>query len=412
MQSTLFTLLWMFEKSRTYFETSDQRVILLLAISLLTALFVMPAMIGFGLQHAQTLRELQEQLASFSLRAAQCTCCTVDHCDPSTGNQLLCDRTLIFQTLKRWYPSSSGNEDHLSRFDTLVKERLKNSVLQILGPGVPPLRYVLAMCGPAHFALLPQLLSAGASSGQSLGRTLLEYISVLAVSLLFILVSTISFRAFAGIRGLPKCALLILIECLLLASLACFVLPHEVAVASGELSDAAVAASGMWGLLLCICFGLCLDPKAAAHLVACFSFVTQFREAVLQGRKKATRKKLNSKDFSNSPKHLIRGIYASKGRASTAAVRIPLLATCPETTRQSCLQLVQSCELRFQFNAMGLEKGPLLRDADDLRRLCRSYLGTYRGDIRIIYDLCDSVGLGVPSRAVSQQGNTKMPNKQ
>ena len=53
----------------------------------------------------RTLRELSElpkQLRDFRLDDAQCFCCTHSHRHPTTGDELMCDRQLIYSILQHW----------------------------------------------------------------------------------------------------------------------------------------------------------------------------------------------------------------------------------------------------------------------------------------------------------------------
>ncbi|CAK9103207.1 unnamed protein product [Durusdinium trenchii] len=54
------------------------------------------------------------------------------------------------------YGTDTGSDDHLDRFDGVVRERLRRSVLRVVGSGAPPLRYLLAMVGTPSVAVWPQ----------------------------------------------------------------------------------------------------------------------------------------------------------------------------------------------------------------------------------------------------------------
>eukprot|EP00913_Durusdinium_trenchii_P028816 g27021.t1 len=117
--------------------------------------FVMTVPIYFGIQHMRNLLKLEEQMTSFSIKASECTCCALNHCNPATGERLLCDREVVFRTLKRWY-EETGEGDHLDHFDSIVQKQLSSSVLQVVGSGAPSRRYVLAMVGTPSLAVWPQ----------------------------------------------------------------------------------------------------------------------------------------------------------------------------------------------------------------------------------------------------------------
>ena len=108
------------------------------------ALFiVIPVALYLGTKQMVALLELKKQLGDFKIRAAQCSCCELDHANPKTGEELLCDRELVFATLKRWFPDETA-EGHLDKFDELVGKELGGFVRKVLGSGAPHLRFVLA----------------------------------------------------------------------------------------------------------------------------------------------------------------------------------------------------------------------------------------------------------------------------
>ena len=47
------------------------------------------------------LLQLKKQLDDFQIRASQCSCCEMEHRHPDTGEELLCDRKLVFQVVSR-----------------------------------------------------------------------------------------------------------------------------------------------------------------------------------------------------------------------------------------------------------------------------------------------------------------------
>jgi len=110
--------------------------------------------VGLGL--VAELKELEQQLSQFSIRRAQCFCCSNDHKHPQSGEDLPCDRALIFDMMKRWYGKPNDNgEEYLARFDDQVQQRLSPMVLQSVQRGWLPLSYTAYMAGSAA---LPGLL--------------------------------------------------------------------------------------------------------------------------------------------------------------------------------------------------------------------------------------------------------------
>ena len=57
-----------------------------LAFMLPVGLIIQPIMLHCGLRHMQELLALRDRMANYSIRACECTCCSVDHCDPATGS--------------------------------------------------------------------------------------------------------------------------------------------------------------------------------------------------------------------------------------------------------------------------------------------------------------------------------------
>ena len=88
----------------------------------------------------RSFAQLSEQLSSFSIRDSQCFCCSVDHCMPDTGEEIPCDRRVVYGTLETWY---SGDEyaDPLESFDQEVRSHLKEFVAQQFGNGYFPIAY-------------------------------------------------------------------------------------------------------------------------------------------------------------------------------------------------------------------------------------------------------------------------------
>eukprot|EP00929_Paragymnodinium_shiwhaense_P117945 TRINITY_DN8944_c0_g1_i1.p1 TRINITY_DN8944_c0_g1~~TRINITY_DN8944_c0_g1_i1.p1 ORF type:complete len:551 (+),score=8.18 TRINITY_DN8944_c0_g1_i1:100-1752(+) len=58
----------------------------------------------------QDLCLVQSHVQSFSIRASQCFCCSNDHTVPLTGEEIACDRKLVYATLAAWH-------DELQRHD-------------------------------------------------------------------------------------------------------------------------------------------------------------------------------------------------------------------------------------------------------------------------------------------------------
>eukprot|EP00929_Paragymnodinium_shiwhaense_P072852 TRINITY_DN36996_c0_g1_i2.p1 TRINITY_DN36996_c0_g1~~TRINITY_DN36996_c0_g1_i2.p1 ORF type:complete len:546 (+),score=50.02 TRINITY_DN36996_c0_g1_i2:95-1639(+) len=63
-----------------------------------------------------------QQVANFSIRHSQCFCCTNNHRHPETGERLMCDRKLVYQSLLAWY--SDGRQEHGADDDTVLDDCL------------------------------------------------------------------------------------------------------------------------------------------------------------------------------------------------------------------------------------------------------------------------------------------------
>ncbi|CAE7340001.1 unnamed protein product, partial [Symbiodinium pilosum] len=126
-------------------DSSLSNVTMFLSFAPVLALTV-PLTFYFGLGLMEDLQELPNQLSNFSVKRAQCFCCSNDHRHPHTGEAIPCDRELIFGQLQRWYGNPHGEaEEHLHLFDKQVKERFAPTVLRSLGRGWLPIRYTICM---------------------------------------------------------------------------------------------------------------------------------------------------------------------------------------------------------------------------------------------------------------------------
>ena len=111
-----------------------------------------------GLGMMADLSALDHQLRKFSIRDSECFCCTHGHRHPSTGEPLMCDRTLVFDAVKQWYGRGSDvAEEHLDRFDRAVQTNLRQRVLEGVDSAILPFRtFVYLACvlaSPALFAM-------------------------------------------------------------------------------------------------------------------------------------------------------------------------------------------------------------------------------------------------------------------
>ena len=100
--------------------------------SLLVACLVcLPTSCYIGIGLMKEIAELDSQLASFSIKKAQCFCCSHNHLHPETGKHLPCDRTLIYNMLHRWYGhDGEAEEENFEKFDMLVRTTLKSQIIR------------------------------------------------------------------------------------------------------------------------------------------------------------------------------------------------------------------------------------------------------------------------------------------
>eukprot|EP00929_Paragymnodinium_shiwhaense_P004357 TRINITY_DN10526_c0_g1_i1.p1 TRINITY_DN10526_c0_g1~~TRINITY_DN10526_c0_g1_i1.p1 ORF type:complete len:728 (+),score=57.71 TRINITY_DN10526_c0_g1_i1:203-2185(+) len=71
------------------------------AATMLGALVVMPMIVRLPAVVSDIIK-LPRQLEAYRIRQAKCFCCTHDHVHPETGDEISCDRDLIYATLQKW----------------------------------------------------------------------------------------------------------------------------------------------------------------------------------------------------------------------------------------------------------------------------------------------------------------------
>jgi len=69
----------------------------------------------------RTLSVLRSDFMSFQVAAAECFCCCHDHVDPTTGQEMICDRKVIEGCIEEWW-------DELEPFEEFVQTRLLGRV--------------------------------------------------------------------------------------------------------------------------------------------------------------------------------------------------------------------------------------------------------------------------------------------
>ncbi|CAE7568273.1 unnamed protein product [Symbiodinium natans] len=234
----LEAFLWWIFQFYVYIETDNVTlgfqgavgvIATVLAFLLPAFLLAIPAQFYFGILHMREVLKLKSQMTSFSIREADCSCCAMNHMNPVTGEAIFCDRTLVFQTLRRWYTRTGDPDTHLDRFDALVREQLSASVLRTLGSGAPTLRYVFAMFCAAPLAQLPQYVSMGLkeSRGRGMGKWLLDWCKFPALALVMFGTAFCAWRKGAVWSRAPLCAAVPALQCLVVCSVAAYWIPYE-----------------------------------------------------------------------------------------------------------------------------------------------------------------------------------------
>jgi len=110
-----------------------------------------------------TLSLLPKQLATFRAQESQCFCCTHNHVMPNTGQQLKCDRVLIYRKLHEWLNqcvrlthlrTADEQEEILNHFNDFIQNEFASWVLPFAASTQLPYRYLLVACIPLLWAAL------------------------------------------------------------------------------------------------------------------------------------------------------------------------------------------------------------------------------------------------------------------
>eukprot|EP00928_Gymnodinium_smaydae_P046912 TRINITY_DN3127_c1_g2_i1.p1 TRINITY_DN3127_c1_g2~~TRINITY_DN3127_c1_g2_i1.p1 ORF type:complete len:554 (-),score=60.75 TRINITY_DN3127_c1_g2_i1:188-1849(-) len=116
---------------------------------------------------AEEFHSLDIQLATFSIRSTKCFCCSQGHVNSATGEQLECDRQLVYDAIKIWQDAPNV-EAGLNEFDTLIRTwfrtLIKNSIrraqmpydmalLASIIPGLARLGFHASMLDPLWFSV-------------------------------------------------------------------------------------------------------------------------------------------------------------------------------------------------------------------------------------------------------------------
>ena len=89
-------------------------------------------------QIVHELQQLPEQFSKFSVGDADCFCCHNMHMHPETGENLQCDRQLVYQTMKEWFTDEGQDgrleDSHLVKFDMLRMSLVHGLLYNCLAP--------------------------------------------------------------------------------------------------------------------------------------------------------------------------------------------------------------------------------------------------------------------------------------
>jgi hypothetical protein len=76
-----------------------------------------------GRHYARDLRNMRDQIQGFKLKQANCTCCEWNHINPFTNEPMQCDRVVVEDAVKEWFPGG------LSEFDQHVRDDMYQKIV-------------------------------------------------------------------------------------------------------------------------------------------------------------------------------------------------------------------------------------------------------------------------------------------
>jgi len=127
---------------------------------------LMPGVCYVGIQLMDDLTQLPQQLKSFRIQESKCFCCTSNHVHPVTGRGMICDRSLVFHTLKKWFGSRADADhegSHLELFNQMIQQELSQSILQTVGWDTAPLTYCIYMVSAGNVPFIAQYIARTAA---------------------------------------------------------------------------------------------------------------------------------------------------------------------------------------------------------------------------------------------------------
>eukprot|EP00930_Biecheleria_cincta_P027483 TRINITY_DN19304_c0_g1_i1.p1 TRINITY_DN19304_c0_g1~~TRINITY_DN19304_c0_g1_i1.p1 ORF type:complete len:642 (+),score=95.83 TRINITY_DN19304_c0_g1_i1:129-2054(+) len=96
-------------------------------------------------KYHRDLTAANDHLKNFSAKRTKCTCCAVHHVNPMTGQQMSCDRKIVFDCIRFWFGS-------LGAFECSVRVSVLEDFRRQLGKVSLPYAWLLGACSPALWA--------------------------------------------------------------------------------------------------------------------------------------------------------------------------------------------------------------------------------------------------------------------
>lgn len=85
-------------------------------------------------QHVHDVRCMDEQLRTFTVRDASCSCCSNNHKNPTAQgpSTLPCDRQVVYASIAHWQRMTFDVERGLEMFDKMIRGPFRDTVMQTL----------------------------------------------------------------------------------------------------------------------------------------------------------------------------------------------------------------------------------------------------------------------------------------
>ena len=111
---------------------SHSDLIFLCAVYTPCVSLVIPLVNYYGLGLMDDLDQLPQQLESFQIQACECFCCSNSHKHPDSGEEMICDRQLVYEMLANLYSVQKMQGDPLDSFNKRIQEELRPQILRQL----------------------------------------------------------------------------------------------------------------------------------------------------------------------------------------------------------------------------------------------------------------------------------------